>query len=303
LRLILNKTHTPLRGGFAPITQTVAFTTFGGTTNPAQWVNMNGSFNIPSITNPLQSMQFLPTLLIKPITYLVTEQVIMDSPNVAVDVIEQRITSSIAEIFDTLNATILGTAGTNTLQMYGLQDIIDNGTNQTYWGGLSRATYAALNSQIYANALTGVSAYQVIHRYLMSFLNDVNQRLPDIGITSYAVFDALTESLTSIERVNISDPAGTPATSRDWVVQQVSIDGVPIMPDPNITTNTIYFLNLDKLSFGTVPQLNFKLTEPESLVPVGQLGYVQVATVSGQFYSFEPNAHFALTSAPSNTLY
>lgn len=300
LRMLLSKTHKPLRGGWAPIVQTVAFQTFG---NNFSWTGFNGNFTIPTLTNPLQSMQFLPSLGVVPISYLLTEAVIMDSPQVAVDVITQRVADGYQTMLDTLNASILGTAGTNSQAMLGLLDAVDNGTNQTTYGGLSRSTYSALNSQIYANAIPSTTpAYQVIHTYLMSFLQDVNQRLPDIGLTSFAVFNALTTSLTNIERVNVQDSKDI-LTQRDWAVQVVSVDGIPIMPDPTITSNTIYFLNLEKLHFGSVPQLNFKLTEPSSLQPVGQLGYVQTAMTAGQFYTFSPNAHFALTSAPSSTLY
>jgi hypothetical protein len=302
LRLLLKKTQKPLKGGWAPINQPVSFQTFG---NNGSWTGMSGSFTIPTITNPIQNLQFLPSLYINPISYLLTEEVMMESPNAVIDVVAQRITDAYETMFDNLNSTILGTMGTNSLQMQGLYDIVDNGTNQSYYGGLTRASYTYLNSKIFAYSAgifsTTPTAYQIVHRYLLSFLNDTNYRIPDVGITSFAVFSALTESMASIERVQVQDPARI-ADSRDWAVQVVSVDGVPILPDPSISANTIYFLNLNKLELGTVPQLNFKLTPPADLQPTGQLGFVQTALIAGQFYSFEPAAHFQLTSFPGVTL-
>jgi len=302
LRLILKRTQQPMKGGWAPINQPVSFQNFG---NNGNWTGMSGSFNIPTISNPIQNLQFLPTLFVNPISYLLTESVMMDSPNAVIDVVAQRITDAYETMFDNLNATILGTMGTNSLQMQGLYDIVDNGTNQSYWGGLPRSNYTYLNSKIYTYSsglfTTTPTAYQIVHRYLLSFINDVNYRIPDVGITSMAVFSALTESMTNIERVNIQDPAKI-TDSRDWAVQVVSIDGVPILPDPSIQTNTIYFLNLNKLELATVPQLNFKLTPPADLQPVGDLGFVQTALIAGQFYSFEPAAHFQLTGFPGVSL-
>jgi hypothetical protein len=259
---------------------------------------MSGTATIPAITNPLQSMQFLPTLYITMIPYLVTENIMMESPLAAVDVVKQRMMDTYQQMFTMLNTTILGSAASNVLQMYGLQDIVDNGTNQSNFGNLSRSTYPALNSQIYnMSSYTSLPTYQVIHLALNSFLNDVNQKLPDVGLTSFSVFNALTTSMTNIERVNIEDPKDV-LTNRDWAVQAVSVDGVPILPDPNITTNNITFLNLDKLHFGFIPQLCFKATEAESMLPVGQLGYVQAAMIAGQLYSFSPNAHFIASNIP-----
>jgi hypothetical protein len=269
--MILSKTSKPIGGGWEPITNQL----------------------------PSMPLKFSPALYIKMISYPYLDiTIMMESPLAVVDVVKQRMMDTYQEMFTMLNTTILGSAGSNNLQMLGLQDIIDNGTNQSTYGGLSRSTYPALNSQIYnMSSYTSLPTYQVIHLALNSFLNDVNQKLPDVGITSFAVFNALTTSMTNIERVNIEDPKDI-LTSRDWSVQAVSVDGVPILPDPNITTNSIMFLNLDKLHFGFIPQLCFQATEPESMLPVGQLGYVQAAMIAGQFYSFEPSAHFMAINIP-----
>jgi hypothetical protein len=266
LRMLLSKISKPLEGGWKPI------------------------------TGPLPSMQFSPALYIRMISYYHVEM--MGLPSAVVDVVKHRMMDAYQEMFTMLNTAILGSAGSNNSQILGLKDIIDDGTNQSTYGGLSRADYAALNSKIYdMSSHTNMTTDQVIRLALNSFSNNTKQRLPDLGITSFAVFDALTASKPNIKRVNIKDPKDI-STTRDRPVQAVSVDGVLIFRDPNIETNSIIFLNLEKLHFGFIPQLCFKATEAESMLPVGQLGYVQAAIIAGQLYSFEPSAHFMAINIP-----
>jgi hypothetical protein len=284
LRMLLSKISKPLKGGLDhPITQPVPSQSSGN------WTDWSGRTPpIQHVTKMPKLMQFSPALCTWKIFYPRVETMVL--PSAVVGVVKQRIIDAYQQIFTDLDKIILfGSVCSNNSQILGLKDIVDNGTNQSTYGGLSRADYAALNSQIYnMSSYTSLSTYQVINLALNSFLNDVNQKSPDVGITSFAVFNALT---TSIPNKDIS-------TTRDRPVQPVSVNGVLILPDPNITTNDIIFLNLEKLDFGFIPQLCFKATEAESMLPAGQLGYVQAAMIAGQLYSFEPSAHFMAINIP-----
>jgi hypothetical protein len=299
LRMLLPKISKPLKGGLDhPITQPVPSQSSGA------WTDMSGKVFIKRPTNSPQ-LKFSPTqYVVTQIHYSPedTKKIMMESPEMAVDIVTQRTMGAYQEMFTDLDKTmLLGSAGSNNSQILGLKDIVDNGTNQSTYGGLSRATYPYLNSQIYnMSSYTSLPTYQVIHLALNSFLNNVNvnQKSPYVGITSFAVFNALTTSMPNIERVNIENPKDI-LTTRDGAVRTVSVYGVPILPDPNITTNDIIFLNLEKLHFEFIHQSSFKATEGvQSMLPVGQLGYVQAEMIVGQLYSFEPSAHFMAINIP-----
>jgi hypothetical protein len=89
---------------------------------------------------------------------------------------------------------------------------------------------------------------------------------------------------------------------RGYDIQALDVGGVPHVVDPSLSGTTGYYLNMNHFWFDYNADFNFKITEPESLMPIGQLGFVQGLTVSGQFWTDLPKSHFALLSMPSTTL-
>lgn len=298
LRFLLSNCSRPREGGLSPITQPVSMTTFGFT---PQYADFSGDFTSQPISNPVINAEWNQALAITPIDSLMTEISLASNELAMIDIVKARYADTLQSAFDFMSSAFLGTQGTNTLAFNGLQDAVDNGTVMATYGNLIRSNYPKWNSSVFTNNQTGAAYLQVLY-YISSFMQDNNAPLPTMGITSWGVFHALATSFNAtLERMIVMDPGGM-SSDREYKVSAVEIGGIPIVVDPNITTAQIFYINPEHLFFDVNSSFNFKITEPASLVPIGQLGWRQALTMSGQFYTDMPSAHFLLNNAPTVTL-
>ena len=302
LRFILENCSKERSGGFSPITQPVTFQTFGADGALSDWT---GTFAIPGITNPIVNAEWNQALYVQPVAFTMPELSLMEGKGsdayVVIDVIKARLFDKYQSVLDSLSAYFLGTGTANNLSFLGIQDAIDAGTNAATYGNLARATYAGWNSNIYANTQGASPAYLQFLYYIMSFLQDTTNPLPNLALCSYPVFYSVMTSFTAIEQIKIQTPQGVTST-RNYEIQALDIGGVPLIVDPNLTGATTYFMNTDHLKYYYNSDFHFKMTDLADLQPIGQLGYVQALTVAGQFLTDLPSSHFALTGSPSTVL-
>ncbi len=300
LKFILDEATDERAGGFSPITQPVLTETYG---QVPEYTDFSGNFSSPVTKNPIISAMWNQSLVATAVGYTQPELSLTQgsgAEKTIIDNISARLNDAYKSNIEFLSSALLGSAGTNTLAMNGIQDMVDDGTVSPNYGNISRSLEPKWNAAVYTNTQTG-AAWAQVQYYIQSYLNSHAGGLPNLGLCSYAVFQALATSFTNNERMVVSDIKGM-VKDRTWEVQSVGIGGVPIVVDPNITGDTMYFLNSDHLKFSVNPDFHFKMTEPESLTPTGVLGFVQVLTMSGQLWSDLPSSHFKLNSAPSIAL-
>lgn len=126
----------------------------------------------------------------------------------------------------------------------GLAGIVDNGSDLSSYGGLSRATYTGLNATVTASGGT-ISLLKV--RTLWNNISDGPVR-PDFIITDYTTW-AYFEALQTPFQRNTSDFAGAGAkqTARTSGYDAQVWDGMIIERDKKILAGNFYMLNLNYL--------------------------------------------------------
>jgi len=301
LRYILEKRAFPVAGGFNPITQPVQLSTFG---QSMQYTGFGGEVTPNQLTNPAMVAQWNQSLATCTLDYMLPELALMSGSGaeqyVVIDTIKARMYDAYQTALAFMSAAFLGTAGTNVEAFNGILDAVDNGTNAPTYGGITRSSNANWNALVYTNNQT-TAAYQQLYYYLTSFRADQNNVTPTIGVTSPEVFQAVLTSFSSLERIIVAEPKNI-LEDRSYKVDALDVGGVPLVVDPNLTTNDIYYLNMEHLFYKYSPSLNFKMTEPAPLEAINLLGYRQTLMICGQFITDLPSSHFHLASAPSVTL-
>ncbi len=128
----------------------------------------------------------------------------------------------------------------------GLTGIVDDGTNLSTYGGLSRATYTGLNATVTASGGT-ISLVKV--RTLWNAISD-GPVAPDTIITDYTTWGYFEQLQTPFQRNTYSDfaPAKQMNASTSGYRAQIW-DGMEIFRDKKITTGYFYMLNTDYLKF------------------------------------------------------
>lgn len=301
LRFVLEKCARERTGGFSPITQPVTLLTFGADGAYSDWT---GRFVMPGITNPVINAEFNQALYIQPIVFTMPELALMEGEGqelVVIDIIKARLYDKYQSVLGIMSAAFLGTGSANNLAFLGILDGVDNGVNAPTYGNIARAANALWNSNIYANTQGALAAYQQILFYLLAFMQDNNAPLPTLAMVSYAVFYSLITSFVGVEQMIVQD-LNNITKERGYDIQALDVGGVPHVVDPGLLGTTGYYLNMNHFWFDYNADFNFKITEPANLLPIGQLGFVQGLTVSGQFWTDLPRSHFALTAMPSVVL-
>ena len=129
----------------------------------------------------------------------------------------------------------------------GLTGIVDDGTNLSSYGGLSRATYTGLNATVTASGGT-ISLLKV--RTLWNAISD-GPVSPNFIITDYTTWGYFEALQTPFQR-NTSDFNGSGArkdiASTSGYAEQIW-DGMVISRDKKVTTGYFYMLNLNFLSW------------------------------------------------------
>ena len=138
-----------------------------------------------------------------------------------------------------------GTAGDGKAPM-GLAGIVDNGSDLSSYGGLSRATYQGLNATVTASG-GPISLLKV--RTLWNSISDGPVR-PDMILTDYNTWGYFEQLLTPFQRntmtsfeVNKSQNASASGYS------DLIWDGMMIYRDKKVVTGNFYLLNLKFLNF------------------------------------------------------
>jgi len=303
-KLLANAEIKPM--SFPFISQPVA----GSPVSHAQYVTYDGSFSMPaSLDIDLTKMptfyanMILDTLYVTDIEAKAFEA---GNPYMLFNNLKTRASLVWIGLMDTLTSNITGTrvsgGSEDTDKFYGIQDIIDDGTTNPNFGNLSRSTYTWWNAKVYhATSLwnDSPSAYVYVMRALAKYQNECSTMgMPDCAFTSYAVWQKLAESFTTIERYVVADTAKLEDT-RQYEVTGVVVQGVPIFPDPYITGTTIYFVNFSHVRIDFVDGYVSTVTPWYNMTIVGRLAYLALILIGGQLWSDAPIANFKLTNMPT----
>jgi hypothetical protein len=121
----------------------------------------------------------------------------------------------------------------------GLANTVDNGTVASTYGGLTRASYNALNSTVTASGGT-ISLVQV--RTLWNNISD-DSVMPDMVITDYNTWGYFEQLQTPFQRNNMDFRPQERTVAQSSGYSEQRWDGMIISRDKKITTGYFYMLN------------------------------------------------------------
>lgn len=199
--------------------------------------------------------------------------------------------------------------GNSSKDILGLVAAVDDSTNVTTYGGLSRSTYtswrATLTAQSgslsLANLAADVDAAQV------------GNELPTIGVCPPAVFTIYEALLTPtvshqyssndfrLTEDGLAKVGGALAANQGF--RALTFRGIPIVSDERATANNLYFLNENHLFFYTIPPVEREVKAGFAWTgwkePVNQDAVVGQLLWYGQLITDAPRFHSRRTGVTS----
>jgi len=259
-------------GGVSSVTVPVQGTSL--TTTQAS--GFSGSFNVPQTQTGIQNAEFNLCMMVTPIPFLGTEAM-LEVDHTVVPILEARMNDAGNGILDYLS-TKLATNYTAGLDIQGLPAAIDNGTNNTSYGGI---TYSSNTWwEAYVKALTGTP--NITRALVMTYLSGLTKfsggELPTFAVCGFGTWVQLALDYMGLERYNYEagstkgfDQIGSPPKSGFTALM---VGNVPVFADPYMTEGDLWMINSRYLSFYIHQRVNFAFTGFASMLPSSQLGYI-----------------------------
>ena len=211
-----------------------------------QWVvgleNLNSSAE-----NVTVQMEFNHTAYTMPVVDIMLESFAREGAGEDVDYPAFDYEDALDESVQDLSDAVYG-VGTGK-QPLGLEAIVDDGTNKSTIGGLSRTTYSTLNATVTASGGT----------LSLSKMATLNSTITDTGknekttaiVTTYDIFDLYESLLTPTVRhqykvLSMSNKHPMASSNKIGMGQGFNVltyRGIPVVPDKACTAQTLYMLN------------------------------------------------------------
>lgn len=247
------------------------------------------------------------------------------------DLVKEALEESQIELIDALGGYLYGTGlGNSAKDPLGLGAIVDDGTNVTTIGTLSRTTYPVLKATVTA-ASGGTLALSTLATLFSAISDGSDLSTPSLLIANHAVWDLYEQLLTPTVRetyaqqgyyqVGVGTPTRTQGLSGTQGFLAVTYKGIPWVRDQKSTAQQVYMLNenwLDwygwdasgmfgysgvKLNQGTVEGLYSEAPMSSYTgfgwsgfrAPTNQFGGVADVIILGNLLSWQPRRHGTLT--------
>lgn len=209
-------------------------------------VAFNGFDQLPTSQQPVSvSMTFYPSFVATNVALSGTDLSTNDTPIQTIKLARVMMESRAQDAADDIGNFFQGDGSSfGGKAPMGLTGIVDDGSNLSTYGGLSRATYNGLNATVTASGGT-ISLLKI--RQLSNSISDGRVR-PTMAYTDYTTWAYVEQLLQTFQRNTYSDfsnmDAGTGYKS-DGLIW----DGLTIFKDKKCTTGYFYLLNMDYLKF------------------------------------------------------
>jgi hypothetical protein len=240
-----------------------------------------------------------------------------------VDLAEAEMTSSGEDMADSIgNIFQLAGTGNGSLDFNGLQNIVDDGTLAPTYGGLSRTTYATLDSTN-TNFSGAISLQKMSTGYNAITDGTIMPSMGECDRSTYSFYEQLIEpknrlyvTVPEVRKDNKEGLAGTAGFTT------LTYKGIGIIPDRKVPlgyggyagAGQLYFLREEDLEFRAIEKFpeaspvkfvekDFEDNDYENVKglgfhwidwvkPVNQLAYVGRIVLAGEFWSKNPRRHF-----------
>jgi len=190
-------------------------------------------------------MTFEPKFYAKNVNVVYTDIAVNHSDGQVLELIELEMKTRAQEMADELGSLFYGDGtGNSGKDFLGLEGIVDDGTNTSTYGGLSRSTYPVLNSSVLASGGT-LTLNKMATQYNAAWDSSLAPTIIMTDKNTFALYESL---LLPIQRIS----SGTPVTAFGTGARTLEYKGIPVVTDRKCTTGTMYFLNEDYLDFYAV---------------------------------------------------
>ena len=168
-----------------------------------------------------------------------------------------------AQVLQAIGQAIYGTGSGNT--MHGLESVVDDSTNVTTIGGVSRATYTVLKSTVTAATSNKLTLAQMATLHDAISAGGLTRETPNVGLTTKAIWSLYEQLLTPNVRASYDEVGYNRLGMHQKYAQRnnsemrnsagfdsLSYRNVGIIKDDMETVaglNTLYFLNEDYINW------------------------------------------------------
>lgn len=242
------------------------------------------------------------------------------------DLAKIEMSSTAQDMADDIGTLFYGTGiGNGSKDFLGLEAIVDDGTNASTYGTLSRTTFSTLNSTVTASSgVLSLSKMSTLYNVASS-----GSQTPTLGLCSEAIF-ALYESLLQPQEriaktVDVMKGRNRGLNSGSGLVGGTGFTGLfykgfPILADEKSTSGVLYFVNEDFLDWYALPMAmteaaKFRSTDIEGndysevqglgfswsgwIKPTNSASIVGHVYLGGELISTNPKRHSKLTGITS----
>ncbi len=210
-------------------------------------VAFNGFDQLPTSQQPVSvNMTFYPTFVATNVALAGSDLSVNKTPSQKLNLMTTMMKSRAQDGADDIGNFFQGdgTSFGGKAPM-GLAGIVDNGSDLSTYGGLSRATYAGLNATV--TAAPGGAISLLLIRQLSNSISD-GRVAPTFAGTDYQTWSFVEQLLQAFQRNTYSSFTDMDAGT-GYAAKGLLWDGLKIYKDKKFTTGNFYLLNLDYLKF------------------------------------------------------
>ena len=176
-----------------------------------------------------------------------------------IDLAKLELASTAQDMADDIGSIFYGSGtGNGSKDFLGLEAIVDDGTNVTTYGALSRTTYTTLRSTVTASSGTlSLTKMSTLYNSATS-----GSQKPTLGLCSETIFSLYESLLQPQERiakdVSMMKSEGNMGKVGSGFIGGTGFTGLfykgfPILADEKATSGVLYFVNEDFLDFYALP--------------------------------------------------
>lgn len=211
-----------------------------------------------SATDNRVNLEFVPKFYQMSVALPLDELSANATEEKVLDLAKTEMASTAHDMADDIGTLFYGTGtGNGSKDFLGLEAIVDDGTNASTYGSLSRTTYSTLNSTVTASSGTlSLAKMSTLYNAASS-----GQQSPTVGLVTETVYSLYEQLLQPTERYN--KPVTMPGGGRGLNSKGGMTGGTgytslfyknfPILADEKCTSGVMYFLNEDFLNWYALP--------------------------------------------------
>lgn len=288
-------------GGVSPYTQPVQT----GQYVPSSWMGPAGNFVIPPDLAQTVNAEFNLCALATPVTSFGLEQLVTQDAVAVTSRLMLKLNDMKNSALQALSTALFSSSTTagvvNVLQMFGLLDAYDNGTNVPVYGGLSRVTYPnwAGSMQTAAGAIDTRAA---MIPQLLAVVRSSGGEAADFMVMSVQDWSALMTDFLALERYDNSPDSrwgkGDPANSG---FRGLLLGDTPIFFDLNCPQGTAIAINSRYLTLVIHEDASFSWTGWYSTIPQGQIASVGLTLTALNLVCSKPSTGRIITGITGGT--